>query len=154
MLQSVRCVTSDVFSLVLCLIFVVWWLCNLPGTCSLQFVSRQKDFALPNVTFWIGSFRHCFHHSWFETKLCHKVLLENVFHSLETYVWTSVCETAVLVESWTQVNASNVGVKIIVCSECEEFSPTGPPLSFHFFLWLQKTFSSDQNSKLSYLMQD
>ena len=49
------------------------------------------------------------------------------------------------------MNASNVGIKIIVCGECEERKSYRSELFFHFFVFLRKTFSSDQNSKLIYL---
>lgn len=52
------------------------------------------------------------------------------------------------------MNASNVGIKIIVGSECEERKSCRTELSSHFFVLLQKIFSTDQNSKLTYIMQE
>lgn len=45
MLQSVRCLTSKCFLFGLRSLFCHTILYNLPGSCSLQFVSRQKDFS-------------------------------------------------------------------------------------------------------------
>lgn len=52
------------------------------------------------------------------------------------------------------MNASNVGIKIMIRSECEERKSCKTELSFHFFALLQNTFSSDQNSKRAHLLQE
>lgn len=52
------------------------------------------------------------------------------------------------------MNASNVGLQIIVCRECEEIKSYRTELSVHFFVLLQKTFSSDQNSNFTSLVQE
>lgn len=140
MLQRVRCVTSDVFSSVLCLFFFVichYCAISLLEACSLQFVPWQKDFALPNVSFQIVSFRECFLPSWFETELCNKMLFQNLFQSSEACIWMFSSGTGLLVESlcwWSQVSTSDLGIKIILCGECEEKgSLCRIELNLHFF---------------------